>query len=421
MRILWVKTGPLLPLDTGGKKRTHAMLTEISREHQVTYLSLLPHGQTLHDAEEADPYAHQKTWVPHKIPAKNTPAFWLRLGVMILGGTKPYALQCYHSPALESRLADLARADAFDLVICDFLAPALNFARVAFPCPVILFQHNMEAQIWGRLADNQRSFIKRHGLRMQHRRMRRWEKRLSALFDGVITVSPEDAAMAREDYQLRNVLGHVPTGVDVNAFRPAPPRPAASPFTIGFLGSMDWMPNIDACLDFARETFPLVQAGVPGSRFKIIGRNPSAAVRELARQNASIEVTGTVDDVQPHVHDCDVIVVPLKAGGGTRIKIYEAMAMGVPVVSTSIGAEGLHVSAGESILIADAPGPFAETLARCARQPDLRRSLAANALREVTARHSWSAAVARFMELCLDCQKHRDNTAADARPNRTLD
>jgi glycosyltransferase involved in cell wall biosynthesis len=400
MRILWVKTGPLLPLDTGGKRRTHAMLTEISKTHEVLYLSLLPEGTQLDPNEETAPYAAKKTWVTTRSPGKQSTFFWLDLARSTLFSSRPYALHKYEVRQLQDQLLAISKSNAFDLVVCDFLAPALNFVNITFKCPTVLFQHNIEAQIWQRLAASQASMLKRWYFGLQHRRMRRWEQRLSALFDGVITVSPDDAELARSDYGLTNVVGYVPTGVDVSAFQPAPVPSAERPFTMGFLGSMDWLPNIDACLHFAQDILPLVRRNLPTCRFKIIGRAPPASITCLTLNNSGVEVTGTVDDVQPHVHECDVVVVPLKAGGGTRIKIYEAMAMGVPVVSTTIGAEGLGVEDGVSILLADAPEDFAQRLLQLHRSPRLGQEIVRAAMTDVINGHSWSAATATFMTLC---------------------
>jgi polysaccharide biosynthesis protein PslH len=399
MRILWVKTGPLLPLDTGGKRRTHAMLTEISREHEVTYLALLPEGTEISAAEEADAYAQRKIWITsHQVP-KSSPRFWLDLARSTVLTSRPYAVQRYEEPKLRAQLQEMAAQKEFDLVICDFLAPALNFLGVSFSCPTILFQHNIESQIWKRLAEAESNFIKRRYLHLQYRRMFVWEDKLSRLFDGVITVSPDDSRLARELYGLSNVLGDVPTGVDVQLFQPGPPAPP--PFTVGFLGSMDWMPNIDACQFFLDDIFPKVQAQRPDCRLKIIGRNPPAHLRE--RANDHIIVTGTVDDVAPHVQSCHAIIVPLRAGGGTRIKIYEAMAMGVPVISTRIGAEGLPVVHEEDILLADEALDFAAAIVRLAAEPSLAASLAKQARLNVENHYSWTAATRIFMDLCANC------------------
>jgi glycosyltransferase involved in cell wall biosynthesis len=235
--------------------------------------------------------------------------------------------------------------------------------------------------------------------------MRRWEARLSALLDGVITVSPEDTALARSEYGLTNVLGDVPTGVDVLAFQVALPPPPGRPFTMGFLGSMDWLPNIDATFHFVQDILPHVRRVLPECRFKIIGRDPPAKIRDLALKNPYIEVTGTVDQVQPHVHDCDVIVVPLKAGGGTRIKIYEAMAMGIPVVSSTIGAEGLAVTDGENILLANTVEEWVAALVKLAENPSIAADIASTARQHVARSYSWSVVTHCFLELCERLRK----------------
>lgn len=402
MRILWVKTGPLHPLDTGGKRRTHAMLTEISRQHEVTYLSLLPEGTRVLPEEEADAYAQRKIWITSQQAPKKSLRFWVDLARSTVLTSRPYAVQRYEEPKLRARLQEMATQKDFDLVICDFLAPALNFLGVDFACPTVLFQHNIESQIWKRLAAAESSAVKSRYLHLQYRRMHAWEDRLSRKFTGVITVSPDDSRLARELYGLSNVLGEVPTGVDVDFFRPA--SAPAGPFTVGFLGSMDWMPNIDACHFFLDDIFPQVLAKQPDVRLKIIGRNPPESL--IQRAGPQIEVTGTVDDVRPHVQSCHAIIVPLRAGGGTRIKIYEAMAMGVPIISTRIGAEGLPVTHDSDILLADEPAAFAHEILRLAEQPDLQARLARQARMNVENHYSWTSATRTFMELCASASAH---------------
>ena len=404
MRILWVKVGSLYPLDTGGKKRSHAMLRELSKEHEVTYLGLRDPSEDLTEEEKNDPYAKKKEWVDWRAASKNSLAFGFCLLFNFISSL-PYALAKYRSVSLQERLHSLARENRFDLIVCDFLAPAMNFAGHIFRAPVVLFQHNMEAQIWKRMAESQKSWVRRSYFSSQWRRMKAWEGKLSTAFRGVITVSPEDTRHAREEYGLPNVLGDVPTGVDVSHFaipgESVGPVARGGPFTIGFLGSMDWMPNIDAVEYFVAEILPLVRRDMAKTRLKIIGRNPTAGIRALAHGGEGrIEVTGTVEDVRPHVRECHVIVVPLRAGGGTRIKIFEAMAMGVPVVSTTIGAEGLPVTHGEDILLADDSVSFAEALKSVARDPVQAVAIAAQAREKVERDHSWASATKKFMNLC---------------------
>ena len=172
-----------------------------------------------------------------------------------------------------------------------------------------------------------------------------------------------------------------------------------------FLGSMDWLPNIEAVHWFVREVLPLLRQRVPGIRFKIVGRNPSPSVRALATADSAIEVTGTVEDVQPHVHQCQVIVVPLLSGGGTRIKIFECMAMGVAVVSTTIGAEGLPLVPGEDVQIADSSESFAASVAELLQHPELAQKLALRARERMVREFGWEAAAAKFIDLCKSVPK----------------
>ncbi|MEM9017889.1 MAG: glycosyltransferase, partial [Verrucomicrobiota bacterium] len=352
LRILWVKSGPLLPLNTGGRRRTHAMLEHLAKRHEVTYLANLAEGQLLDPGEEGSPYAKEKIWIPSREPAEGSVAYLAEALCNLLFSTRPLVLDRYENPKLRERLLELDGSGRFDLVICDFLTPAVSFDFDQLATPAILFQHNVEAQIWKRLAREKKNLATQLYFRDQYSRMFEAERLLSEKFESVITVSPEDAERCREDYGLSNVLGAVATGVDTDFFRP-PERAAPASGRIGFLGSMDWMPNIECVHYFVREILPRVRKNLPEARFRVIGRNPASSVRRLGEEDHGIEITGTVEDVRLHLDQCDLVVVPLQSGGGTRIKIFEAMAQGVPVVSTTIGAEGLPVKDGTDILIAD--------------------------------------------------------------------
>lgn len=226
--------------------------------------------------------------------------------------------------------------------------------------------------------------------------MRNFEKNASARFGGVVGVSDEDCRIMREEYGLTNVLGSVPTGVDIEYFRPDGRAPEQG--YILFLGSMDWMPNIDAVQYFVNSIYPIIKGKYPSAKFVIVGRNPVKSVNELADNDKSIFVTGTVDDVRPYLKKASVMVVPLRAGGGTRIKIYEAMAAGVPVVSTSVGAEGLAVENNKHILIGDSPDDFADKTIRILNNelPEI----SSNARRLVEENFSWEKVTELFEEYC---------------------
>ncbi|QTN31981.1 glycosyltransferase [Akkermansiaceae bacterium] len=399
MRILWVKSGPLFPLDSGGKKRTHAMLEEIGRQHRVTYLALLAEGQELHPEEGAATYAAEKVWLPWRETNKRSWRFPIALLRNLLFSRFPYALEKYQSVPMMRWLEGQLPAGRFDLVVCDFLIPATNFRNLRTSVPPHPFQHNMEAMIWKRLAESSRNPVKRFYLKGQFMRFERWERRLSLLFDGVITVSEDDSRYARDRYGLENVLGHVPTGVDAGHFSPRKEILADSR-VIGFLGSMDWLANIQAVRYFVAEIYPRIKAALPDVSFMVIGRNPPKSLIDLAKEDDSITVTGSVEDVRPYLKGCDLMVVPLLTGGGTRIKILEAMAMGVPVVSTKIGAEGLELGAGVHLEIADDAEGFAEITASLLADISRRRSLADAAHERLVRENGWDKVTETFLRLC---------------------
>lgn len=398
--ILWVKAGALHPPDTGGKIRTLSMLRELNRWHAVTYLGLQPEGVALHPDEEPDCYAREKIWVTKPEPARLSPKFFLQLAANLVS-RQPFALSKHYAEAMRDRLIELDDSGRFDLIVCDFLAPALHFENRRWRTPVVLFQHNMESQIWKRMAANHPRAAGRLYLASQYRRMYRSEKALSGLFNGIITVSAEDSRFAREVYKLEHVLGDVPPGVDTEFFKPPASPPPTAP-RLAFLGSMDWLPNIEGVRWFVREVYPAVKAAAPEAMLRIIGRRPGAEIRALADGDSSIEVTGTVDDVRPFLADASAMIVPLLSGGGTRIKILEAMAFGTPVLSTTVGAEGLPFANGRHLILEDDPSGFAARCVELIRTPELRAQIAVAARNEVVKSYSWSAASRKFQDLCAE-------------------
>jgi glycosyltransferase involved in cell wall biosynthesis len=319
------------------------------------------------------------------------------------------------------RMAEVAYAAAvqrcldgepFDLVVCDFLVPAVNLPR-ELPCPAVLFTHNVESEIWRRHTETQRSRLLRAFFDAQHRRMLRFEGQALSRFDRVLAVSDADRDTFARLYPdaARGPIDVVPTGVDTEFFAP---RPRSAANRLVFTGSMDWIPNEDAMTFFCRDVLPLVRAEEPRVRLTIVGRAPSAAVRGLAA-DPRIEVTGRVDDVRPWVGDATVYIVPVRIGGGTRLKIFEAMAMNKAIVSTRVGAEGLPVVHGRHLLLADSPDEFAAAVIRLLRSRDLRSELGAAARALVVDHHDWGA-VAQSLDgaLCEAAASRRRPAAAAA-------
>jgi sugar transferase (PEP-CTERM/EpsH1 system associated) len=301
----------------------------------------------------------------------------------------PYAVGTYRSPAFKAKIQELLDQQAFHLVVCDFLAPAVNLPPV-LPCPSVLFTHNVEAEIWRRHAETHRGRLAFGLYDTQHRRMLACEDSALQRFDGILTVSEADRNTFTRLYpEVRaKPMWVIPTGVDTEYF--APDATAVSEPRLVFTGSMDWLPNEDAMRFFCHDVLPLIRAEEPRARLSIVGRAPTAAVRALADEH--IEVTGTVPDVRPFMRKAAVHVVPLRIGGGTRLKIFEAMAMGQAVVSTTIGAEGLPLIDGEHAIIADGPRAFADAVVSLLRDTRRRHALSAAARRLVVDHYDWSAA-----------------------------
>jgi sugar transferase (PEP-CTERM/EpsH1 system associated) len=394
MRILWIKTELLHPVDKGGRIRTYHMLRSLSRRHDVTYVCL-DDGLAAPDAiERARDYAQKVVVVPFRPAAKKSVGFFVDL-LRNLFSPLPYAIARYRSPELRERVEQLA--GAADLIVCDFLTPSLNVPDGLLP-PTVLFEHNVEAMIWRRYVPVPQHPVRRAYMRLQWRRMLRHEARECRRFAHVIAVSAIDAEVIRREYAVASV-GHVPTGVDVEYFSVSRPRPQGSRELV-FIGSMDWMPNEDGIRWFATEVFGRIQDRIPGARLLVVGRSPSPGMRALTARNPAIEVTGTVADVRPYLERAAICVVPLRVGGGTRLKIYEAMAMGVPVVSTTVGAEGLPLRNDEQLLIADTADEQVDAI--CALLTDRARAsrLATAARRHVLEHCSWDAVAESFLAQC---------------------
>ena len=399
LRILWLKSGPLHPLDTGGKIRTFNTLRELNRRHPVEFLALWEAGLDRTLATKASEYSTTQRWVPWQETPKRFPQLHRALVRNLLFTPLPYVLEKYRSPAMTAAIEEAAHPNRCDLVICDFLTPAVNLPPAGrLRVPTLLFQHNVESLIWKRTADSAAGVSRRVYFRDQWRRVRNFEAQACATFDGIVTVSEDDAAILRQDFKLNNVLGSVPTGVDTDHFQAVTGKRV--PRSLVFLGSMDWMPNIDGILWFAESIFPLIKKEFPDTTLTIVGRNPTAPVRALAERDPQIRVTGTVDDVRPYLAEAAVTVVPLRVGGGTRIKIFEAMATGIPVVSTRIGAEGLPLTHDREIVLGDSPAEFAAGVSALFRSDETRERIGNAGLALVREKFGWAASTEVFESYC---------------------
>ena len=397
MRILWLKSDLLLPLDKGGKLRTWHLMRHLARRHEITYLAFREPDQPAADVEGMKEVAARVETITRREPAKGTMRFYVDAALHLVDPL-PYAVGKYRSAEYRRRLEALLARERFDLIVCDFLFPAVNLPK-RLPCPAVMFTHNVESEIWRRHAETKTGVLGRLLYGAQYRRMLRYERRELARFDGILAVSDADRDTFTRLYPgaISQPVHVVPTGVDTDYFEPASSDPQSRAMV--FTGSMDWLPNEDAMLYFCREVLPAIRAEIPDASLAIVGRTPTPAVKKLAEEHG-VTVTGRVDDVRPYMKEAAVYIVPLRIGGGTRLKIFEAMAMGKAVVSTTVGAEGLPVTDGEHVRLADEPAAFARAVVHLMRDLDERRRIEAAARALVVARYDWSA-VAGELESAL--------------------
>ena len=393
-------------MNKGGRIRTYQMLRALKAEHHVTYVAL-------HDGPTNDPalasaleYAHEVVRIPHVQPTRSERKYWTDLA-QSLTSPLPFAVWRYKSDKLTSWLREFAKPGKFDVVVVDFLAPAAGVPD-DLQLPVVLFEHNVETEIWRRHAETAESWAKKKLFQLQESRMRKFERTWCERSDLVVAVSDSDAEVLSADFGAIKPVA-VPTGVDTDFFRPQL-RAKRDDALFVFVGSMDWLPNEEGVRWFCQSIWSGVRERYPNARFRIVGRSPSSAVLALADDRAGIEVTGSVPDVRPHLEAASAMVVPLRIGGGTRLKIFEAMGMECPVISTTIGAEGLPVENGVHLLIADS---VAETVAACAdivSNPVRASSIAEKAADFVRTHHSWSGVAHAFSNACGEAVRRFNTT-----------
>jgi polysaccharide biosynthesis protein PslH len=397
MKILWVCPFFLHPTDRGAQIRTLGTLKQLAKRHEIHFAALNDPINS-EGPRRASEYSARSISVPHAAPSRRSVAILPQL-LGSLFDLVPIAVSRYDSPALEQRIRQLIATENYDSIVCDFLAAAPNVPDLS---QAVLFQHNVETTIWQRHATQAASPLKKLYSQLQAHKMEAYERRVCRESKHVIAVSDIDAERMRTMFGISTVTS-VPTGVDVDYFAPPAVNPATPAQTsdIVFCGSMDWLPNTDAVLYFLAEILPLIRTQLPHATFTIAGRSPEASVIKAAQETPGVTVTGKVDDMRPYLWGSRISVVPIRIGGGTRLKIYECFAAGLPVVSTTIGAEGLRYTQGSDILIADAPQAFADACIHLLSDESARQAVSRNALRLVQTELSW-AAVSREFEAILD-------------------
>lgn len=357
MKVLLLTQVLPFPPDSGPKVKTWNLIQYLSRAHEVTLVSFVRGDQSA-EVERL----REVCRAVHTTPM--TRNLWLDGLAMLrsLASGQPWLIVRDERKAFCRLVDHLAAGGSFDLVHADQLNMA-QFAAGLEGTPKVVDTHNALWLLYKRLAETMRPGLRRLLLERDWRLMRRYEGTVCRQFDAVLAVSQEDRAALEEAIgRPRDDICVIPIAVDTDAIQPVARRPDAG--HILHIGTMYWPPNIDGILWFARQVYPLIRAQRPGVVFDVVGARPPAAISELASAGSGINVTGYVADPLPYIQQAGVSVVPLRAGGGMRVKILNAMAQGLPIVSTTIGCEGIGAKDGRHLLIADEPQDFAAAVLR---------------------------------------------------------
>lgn len=398
MRLLQIAPRVCWPLDTGAKLRNFHLARVLSERASVFLLAFTEaHEPAEHDAN------HYERVVTVRREAGYTPTKVLR-GAL---GRTPISLLNYTTDAMKQALTQMLTDQDFDVVQIEsiHLMAYLPILRSARSRPLVVCDwHNIESELMTRYSEREPNLLRRTYARKTARQLGALEQQATRDFDAHIVVSERDGDQLRQHNSACRI-SVIENGVDGDYYSDeeiekahaawrasgAGPNHPVKVNRIVFVGSMDYHANIHAVVDFARDVWPAIHQNNSELSFTIVGRAPAAEVRELASM-PGIEVTGTVDDVRPFYREAIASVVPLKIGGGSRLKILESMAAGVPVISTALGAEGLEVGHDKDIVIADTKEQLVEAIRRVQQDEGLRRQLIDAGRDLVSRRYEWAIA-----------------------------
>jgi glycosyltransferase involved in cell wall biosynthesis len=380
------------PLTSGKRIRTFNLLARLARRYRVTVLCHRnPDRVEALDAEDAFRDLGVGTVVVDRaVPTKSGAGFYARLAKNLLSPL-PYSVATHASPELAAAVRDFARDNAVGVWHCEW-TPYAQVLRDALGAELAearwtVMAHNVESLIWQRYTEAEPKPVKRWYVRKQWRKFERFERWAYTAATRAVAVSHDDARLMRERFGVERAEV-VENGVDVDYFRPQRDVDRG-PAKLLFLGSLDWRPNLDAVRLLLDTIFPAVRAKVPHATLSLVGRRPPEWLTARAARTSGVRVFPDVPDVRPFLATCGMLVVPLRIGGGSRLKILEALATGTPVVSTRVGAEGLQLAPGREIVVTDSPAEMPAAILEAILRPDEAQEIAEHGRRKVLARYSW--------------------------------
>lgn len=375
------------PLTSGKRIRSFNLLTQLAKTHRITYIAHRnPDEMEMRDAARAlRENGIFAIVVNRTVPKKSGPLFYGRL-VRNLFSPLPYSVATHAGKAMQHEADRIQREDRPDLWHCEW-TPYAHY-MLGRPGPWVVMAHNVESLIWQRYAEAARDPFSHWFLEKQWKRFVRFESWAYPAATRTIAVSREDASRIAQQFGTKNV-SVVENGVDTAFFTPDEKTPR-DPYQMLFLGSLDWRPNQDAVRLLLDSVLPRVLAIEPKATLAIVGRRPPDWLRREVGKRAGAGLAPDVPNVRPFLQTAGMMVVPLRIAGGSRLKILEALACGTPVITTAIGVEGLRLTDGEHVTVADGSEAFANAVVQAMRNPTMMHMQAASGRARVLAEYDWA-------------------------------
>ncbi len=383
MNILFLSTENPYPPDHGHHIRTYNILKYIAKHHNVYFLGFIKNKE---EFKYVEPIRKMCKSADVFIIPDNTSRLRLYISLLItLFSPLPYVAHKYYRKDMKTKIREILENDKIDVVHFDMLHLA-RYRLIFDNVPTILTEHNVESLRVFRLAKNSKNLILKMFMYLQYIKLKRFEKQACPNFNICATVSEDDLKTLKRMNPSANYVV-IPNGVDTSYFAPDGQNPI--PDSILWVGGMESMYNREAVEFFIEEIFPIIYKSIPDVKFTVVGKSPPKKLLRLSETNKNVKVVGYVEDVRPYVNSSAVYIAPIKSGSGTKLKVLNALSMAKPVVTTSIGAEGIEVKNGEHLLIADDPKVFAEKTIELLRNPELAMKLGRNGRRLTVEKYDW--------------------------------
>jgi glycosyltransferase involved in cell wall biosynthesis len=387
MRVLVLTAKAIWPLLGGAEIRNFSLLKETSKHHEVYLLSFLLDGHGRDHFRDLEPYCRKVVGIDLVRPR------WRRAATAAasLVGSRPFIIAEYHRSEMARAVERMVRDERIDVIHAHFLHVgqyAAQKGRAAF----VYDAHNLEHVLWQRFGRVHRDPALRAFVRTQIPRFIRWQQKVAGMSERVVTLSDAD----RDEF-LRIApaaeVTTVPNGADVDFFRPLD-GVAVEENSVVYFANFGWPPQDDAALYFHDEILPLVRREIPEVKLTLAGKTPPDAIRRLASER--VVVTGQVPDIREYIQRAAVVVLPLRVGAGTKHRAFQALAMEKPLVTTSIGAEGIALEHGKTAMITDDAGAFAAHTVALLKNPALRLAMGRAGRELVVTRYDWRANYAKL-------------------------